>query len=227
MSEMMIAGLPVERGVFSQGRHRNWFADVVLSTAGDEELPTGRVELSLLGTTWQGYAQRHGAPYEQARLRVIGGRGKLQSKVQPRDYRVASYRQILTELIEDAGELLNIEASVGLDDMLAGWSRFRQRAIIELEQLVALRTPIDGTHWRIGQDGRVVVGPSVPTDVQQDLVFIAEWPQEHRRLYAVFDEADGANVFAGQRLPEGGIIDRIEWQITRKQLRMTTWTVEE
>ena len=146
MSEMLIAGQPVDRGIFSQGRNRNWFAEVVLATSEDEEPPTGPVELSLLGTTWQGFAVRSGAPYQQARLRIIGGRGGLTTRINPRDYRVASYRQILTELLEDAGEELNVENSVGLDDMLAGWSRFRQAAVVELEQLVAC-----GHGLRLGQ----------------------------------------------------------------------------
>jgi len=227
MSEMLIAGQPVDRGIFSQGRNRNWFAEVVLATSEDEEPPTGPVELSLLGTTWQGFAVRSGAPYQQARLRIIGGRGGLTTRINPRDYRVASYRQILTELLEDAGEELNVENSVGLDDMLAGWSRFRQAAVVELEQLVALRTPVDGTLWRMGQDGRIVVAPSVPTDLTQELVFVAGWPQEDRRLYALADESEGANVFAGQRLEDGLVIDRIEWQVKRRQLRLTAWTVPE
>jgi len=222
-----VAGITVVNGNLSEGRIGNWQGEFLLELAGEQPAPTGLAEFNLLGTTWQGYIQRSGEPYQQARVRMVGGKGKLRDKIPARDYRVCSYLQVIQETIEDAGEEINTTDSVGRFDIIDGWSRFNQRMIIELGQLIALRSQSDGTCWRMGRDGRIIVAPPVVTDVTQSLILVGDWPQEARRMYALEDEADGVNIFAGQRLEPGVLIDRIDWTIIPKKTRLTVWTVPE
>lgn len=227
MSDASLDGVPIMAGRLSECRRGNWELECLLATAGEEQPPTGEVEFQLLDTTWQGFVLRSGDPYQQNRAWVTGGKGKLTERVEPRDYRVTSFLQIVQELMDDAGEVLDFENSVGLDQMLQGWSRFRQRAIYELEQLVGLRRELDGAVWRMQRDGRLVVAPPVATDCDQNLIFVAEWPQRGQRLYALEDEADGVRIAPGQRLEPGLLIDRIDWVIKPSKLRLYVWTAPE
>lgn len=217
MSEATIGGEPVLRGYLTLPRRGAWIGDFALD---GEIAPTGTVDLVILGLTLRGTILRSGAPYLQPRVRMVGGNGALARSVEAKDYRSTAFGQIVRELLQDAGETVAEDVLVGGTDILDKWTRTTGVAALELDRLCDTR--IDGTTWRVRNDGAIEVRPLVERQNDRDYILLAEWPQEKRALFGLEDESVGLDLLPGDRLP-GGLVDSVVARMDPKQFRVEVY----
>jgi hypothetical protein len=209
MSDIVLGGLSGLRGWLRFARRGNWQGRMVMS---DDSAPAGIFTASILsGATITGFAIRSAAPYLQGQIELVGGHGNVNPDVtiDARDYRYASFSQIATEIIEDAGEIVAVDSTgtselVGIDQQLIAWTRFTGSWISELERLIATRNDPnginDGTTWKVRPaDGQIEVRPLVTQPTSPQLVLLADLVTEHRQIYALQDETQGLAIMPGDQ----------------------------
>lgn len=209
MSDVSINGVPALKWSVTFARRGNWRGSFVFT---DETVPTGAVTGSMFGDPIAGFARRSAAPYLQSQMFMVGGAGNLNQsmRVDPRDFRYASFAEIVTQLIEDGGEVVASDVLVGRDQQFSGWTRFRTPIAPELESLCGQRT--DGTDWRVRpSDGQIEVRPLQTRATSPSLVLISDHVAEHRRVYAMEDETVGLVVMPGDQF-DGITADTVEYQ---------------
>ncbi len=70
-----------------------------------------RVSLNVAGTSRVGTVIRAGAPYQQPRVRVVGGAGKLDTVIEPKDYGQTTLAAVVSDILTMAGETVgNLDA---------------------------------------------------------------------------------------------------------------------
>lgn len=214
MSSISVAGIPVDRGKIIFTRSGNWQAKFVLS---GEDVPTGQITASFWGETVSGFAFRSAAPYLQSQIYMVGGTGGLSTQTTARDYRYASFAQIVRELLSDAGETAAEDVLVGNDQQLVGWTRANGMVSAELNRLCATRT--DGTTWVVrSSDGQIEVRPPLVTPITPSVVFEADYVTLHKRVYSMDDETTGIVIKPGYQF-DGITVDSVEYIIEPDKLR--------
>lgn len=235
MSDIILGGLSGLRGWMRFTRRGNWQGQLVMS---DDSAPTGIVSGVILGSSpISGYAQRSAQPYLQGQIQIVGGRGHITPEftVQARDYRYASFAQIATEIIEDAGEVVAADVLTGSDQQLVAWTRFTGPWVDELERLIATRNDPnginDGTTWKVRlSDGQIEVRPLVTQAASPKLVFLAEIVTDGKQIFALDDETQGLVVMPGDQFVSPSdssvtiTVDTVEYQFEPDSLRVVVLT---
>jgi hypothetical protein len=223
MSDIKLGGFAIQRGRITLPRRGNWESRWAYA---DSDFPVGVFAGSILGEQITGYAKRTGAPFLEAQIQAVGGMGNITPTkvVDCRDYRYASFAQIVRELIQDAGEQVAEDVLVGIDQQLKGWTRFQGPWIAELERLIATRNDPndinDGTTWKVRlADGQIEIRPLVEQDTTPDLTILADKVTERKRIYALDDEESGLVIKPGDRF-DGIIVDTVEYQFETDATRV-------
>ena len=227
MSDVVIEGIPVMYGSLTLARRGNWQGRFAFA---DESFPEGVFTGTILGETFTGFARRSAAPLLQAQMFAVGGKGNLHAGqlVEPRDFRYASFADVVTQLIEDGGETVAADTLVGRDQQFIGWTRFQTPIVPELELLCGQRT--DGTDWRVRlNDGAIEVKPLVTRAVSPNVILLQDLVTERKRIYALEDETQGMQLLPGDVLslpgdPVGEItIDTVEYSFDPDRTRVVVY----
>jgi hypothetical protein len=167
MPDLTLAGRPVLDATIALPRVGAWLAVVHVD---DADVPAGAATLASADGALEmhGTIRRGGAFQERGRVELVGGGGGLAGEVAPRFYANAPARQVLSDLLRDAGESLSATADGPLlGTLLPAWPRARGAAG------AALATLLDalGATWRVLADGSIWVGretwPTIdPVDVE-------------------------------------------------------------
>lgn len=220
MSDAIINGIPVLKASITFARRGNWSGQFVFA---DETFPEGAFTGTILGDPIAGYARRSSAPYLQAQLLAIGGAGNLNAGklVDARDFRYASFADIVTQLIEDGGEVVADDVLVGRDQQFSGWTRFQTPIVPELELLCGQRT--DGTDWRVRpSDGKIEVRPLVTRDISPGLTLLQDHIIQRKRIYALDEETLGMQIMPGDVF-DNITADTVEYQINPESTRIIVY----
>ncbi len=214
MSSISVAGIPVDRGKIIFTRSGNWQAKFVMA---GEDFPTGKITASFWGETVTGFAFRSAAPYLQAQIYMVGGAGGLSTQTTARDYRYASFAQIVRELLDDAGEVVAEDALIGNEEQLVGWTRANGMVSAELNRLCVGRS--DGTTWVVRpSDGQIEVRPPVVTPIAPAVILEADIVTLHKRVYSLDDETAGIVIKPGYQF-DSITCDSVEYVIAPDRLR--------
>lgn len=197
-----------------------WTGDLLIST---ETVPAvgASVALTLAGVTRRGAVVHAGAEYMQARVRIVGGAGKLGTVIEPRDYRGYSAQRIAEDIIKDAGEGIGSGWSE-LSAWCAHWTRTRLPAREALWRI--MRKADVGLRWRVSTDGKLSLYRDSYATIADEAVGeqVAIWP--HDRMARVAPETGalepgvGATIFDTVRR-----VDRVLFAIRPDGLRADVW----
>lgn len=148
------ASLPVLVATITWTQRGPWVADLVLDA---EAGPTGTVVLEEGPVRLRGTATASGAFAGRASARVVGGRGKLATPVQTRQYLGAPLSLVLGDLGADSGESVAVaagSAAVGRS-VLQTWARPAESPARILDELCAA---LGADHsWRTTDAGKVEI----------------------------------------------------------------------
>lgn len=117
---------------------------------GEAVLEHGAVRLRGTLTHPSAFAGRAGAV-------LVGGKGKLSTKVQPRQYRGAPLSLILSDLSADSGELVQATTAEVGGTLIQNWARPAASPRRILDDIC--RAQGDEWSWRTTDAGAIVVGP--------------------------------------------------------------------
>lgn len=148
------SALDVMKGDLLLPYQGNWTAHVWLADA--DEIPSGQVTLSWLGTSFSGYVLRAGSTEDRISCLIVGGQGGLWKPLPSKmyDYQLA-VKLPLSEVLADAGETLSTQSSPSaLLQTLPNWIRRKGDAG---DQLNALADAVS-VLWRMLPDGTVFLG---------------------------------------------------------------------
>jgi len=230
MSDVVLGSIPAIRGNLTLRRRGNWDSRWVLDDVTENNgAPSGIVACTFWGESIAGFVLRGGAPYLQAQVQVIGGRGNItpEKTIEARDYRYASFAQIAREIVEDAGEVIAEDVLVGIDQQLVGWTRCAGPWLVELERLIGTRNDPDGvndgTTWNVRlSDGQIEIRPPVEQDTVPALQMLADHITERKRIYKLDDETAGLVIKPGDRF-EGIIADTVEYIVEQESLTVEVY----
>lgn len=177
-----------------------WVADVVTI-----EKPTGSFELG--EQTWTGTVSADGFVLDGSRYRcrVIGGKGKLATKLREKNYSGAvAWVRIAQDILRDAGEA---PGALVVDGQAAYYQRSNGTAGEALSELC----DASGATWWVSRDGLVQFARSRPTSV------VTETNAQRIAL-----DVDGTVVFNSQVADEinpgqsvdGRVITALRWELT-------------
>lgn len=130
----------------------NWSAVVALD--GEHDV-SGTVELKLGDQLFRGATKRSTPSQGRTTVQLVGGAGALRSaRVRPQQYRSATVRQIIEQLLGPIGEALSGAAGHESMDRRIDWVRTADTAARQLDLLSAHL----GLGWRVLDTGEVWVG---------------------------------------------------------------------
>lgn len=171
--------------------------------------------------TLSGFVLRSGVVAGSCKLEAVGGAGGLVELVGARSYQSAKAREVIGDLLAEAGEALDAgSARDVLDRQLEHWTRAGGRTGTALTVLVEAL----GARWRVRPNGRVWVGaetwPKMPDDFDGN-----ELDRDHAAgmvLLAPYTIALTPGV-----LLEGERVGRVEHSVGRDaDLRTVFWLEE-
>ncbi len=196
-----------------------WTAEAVVVDAsaisGAVELAIDGSELSFKGTA---VPSRTGAFLDSAVLRIVGGAGGLPKMVRPRAFANAKLRDVLSKVLEDAGEVLSASSDAGVLDLsLTRWIAIRQEVGLAIASLLAAAPA--GTNWRVLPDGSVWVGPETWPDADiGEYQLIQDFPAEGRRIIG----GEAPLLLPGTTL-DGARASYVEHRVRSSSVRSTFW----
>lgn len=160
MSELSVNGNAIVSLHADFQRENTWRADLVI----DADVTHERGDLIELadasGTVlMRGRVLRSDTPYQRCEMRLVGGYGRLATRVAPKYYRSAPARTILEDLARDSGTVF--EAGVltqpeMLTEIVA-WVRRGGEAVTALQELIRDALPTGWT-WRARPNGEMWIG---------------------------------------------------------------------
>lgn len=198
MTFARIQSIPVSRGSIRIPLVGTWEASLTV-TADDARDITGRVLLDLGGQTWSGTVLRAEADLGGlVTVRVVGGAGGLATQLEPKAYRSATRRVLLTDALEVGGESISSASDAAwLSTSVDRWTRPRQ-TVGEL-----VRAVLDGTgySWRIAADGAALFVAETWPEVSPKSTIESEDPTRDELVVALegLDVLPGVT-FAGRRI---------------------------
>lgn len=183
MADFLANGLPLCRGTLTLPCEGAWVADVFYTEDNAPEVGT-EVTLDFLGTSRIGTVIRSGNQYLAPRARIVGGKGKLETLLDPRDYRGYAYGRIAEDALQDAGEIVG-DGWNELSSMAINYSRAQGSPLQTLRTI--LRLVGAGYFWRMSDDGKATLYKDIQGASVSPLSDLAIWPQEGRLLVAPLD----------------------------------------
>ncbi len=214
MSYCTANGKPVVEARISLPRIGVWSADLVI----DMRDPIGqRVSITLDGgLTLQGTAVRSGVVDDVARVRVLGGAGKMNKVLPPKAYVNTPLRLSLSDIAREAGETLSSSISPALlGTLLPHWTRFESKASNSLREL------IDGVaeSWRILPDGKLWIGAEAwPDSKVRNFSMISNDPILDRVIVSM----DTPSLLPGERF-RAKSVSYVEHTFASDKLRTQVW----
>lgn len=210
------AGSPVLRGSVHLPRVGAWQADLELDV---DVVPTGEVELRVgRALTLRGTVVSGGLFAGEARVRVVGGRGKLSTELPARWYVGAPLSLVLGGVADEAGERLSttIDAVLLATPMLPAWGRTAGPAALALQQLAQTIS----VSWRVLPDGTLWLGEErwPAATGMADLVVLDEHRGEGRLLLST----EEPTLLPGQQLAQGKV-SSVTYELSPSALRADVW----
>lgn len=200
-------GAPVVEARISLPRVGVWSAVVVVeqeeALSGAATLSFGDGEASLVGTS------RHaGAVVAAANAFVVGGADGMGTQARPRFYRQAQVKDVVNDLLADAGEVLASTADASLlATRLPFWTTMAQPVGEAVANL--LRACSGSPLWRVLRSGAVWLGSEAWPSQSGSYVVTEEKPEEQ----VLFASMDWPCIWPGEKLSDGRKVDRVEYQI--------------
>jgi hypothetical protein len=210
--------LPVLSATITWTQRGPWVVDVILDA---EAPPTGLVVLEEGAVRLRGTVSTSGAFAGRASARVVGGRGKLATPVQTRQYLGAPLSLVLGDLGADSGESVVAPDSTVGGSLLQTWARPAESPARILDELcLALGS---GYSWRTTDAGKV------------ELV-LETWPTVTPSRARVLDEdsASGVLIVDDEALElrpgtvwDGRRITAVQVQWSSGRTRSRVWTLRD
>jgi hypothetical protein len=126
-----------------------WTLDAHVHVSSDDMVPSGAITIDVYGRSFSGTVTRKDLVSTGAAVRVVGGKGKLESHLKaPKAYRNVSAKTILTEILSAVGE------SMGTCDahQIADWSLDAGRPACSLLTDLANHC---GMQWSVEDGGAI------------------------------------------------------------------------
>lgn len=180
---------PVTEGIIHLPRVGVWHANLILIAYG-VPAQSGKVVVTL-GDENQGtplsFSGTFGAngPTQRGTLRVHinGGGGGLSTVLTPKGYRAVPLQIPMTDLLNDAGEVLSPTADPNvLAAQLPFWVRIQQTAALGLSSLLQ----VTGTTWRVLPDGTIWFGTETYPTGSMSLVQVHFEPELNRYYFVSY-----------------------------------------
>jgi hypothetical protein len=208
MSFLQVNGCACIRGRITLPLTGAWVADVVSNTessVGAFPPPGSSATVQFGQQSFQGVVRRSSNPFGTIFARLIGGAGGLPGMLPPLSYQNTTVNQVLSDLLQAAGERLSPMSDENLlSQELAFWVRPQAPAWQSLAVLVDCLDS-DGT-WRVLPDGTIWVGVnSWPQTNLESFELLSFLPHELRaEIYT-----DNPTLMPGQSFL-GGDVSSIE-----------------
>ena len=210
----------VVKGTVTIPRFGAWTADLSVDNDEDFEDPL-TLEIGD-GLEMVCAVDRQEVIFGKMEIRIVGGAGGLKTILTPKHYTGPTIREVLTDIVQEAGETISSEAEASvLDVPLEHWTTTpipAGRMITELVKHAAA-----GTVWRIRPDGAIWMGVDAFDDAELDDII-----DESR------DGADGSIELAtdfpslqpGVSIEEREV-DYVEHVIKAEKIRTFVWLRDE
>lgn len=156
MADFTLGGVPILSGNVNLPRIGAWTMDAYLQTT-IAPLRGTTTTLALKDRLMLGTVVASSADYLQVKCRVVGGRGKLNNILSPRDYRGYQASEIAQDALRDAGEVPGQWSA--LDVYCAHWTRSQGPCRGTLRRLARLWQNDDVV---VGEDEVIAAGATVP-----------------------------------------------------------------
>ncbi|MGB0890536.1 MAG: hypothetical protein ACPGWS_09655 [Solirubrobacterales bacterium] len=185
-------------GEVIQPRVGPWRAYLRL-TNGEAEDVTGAVTIEMGGRTMIGTSCDVGkSKGAQVSVSVCAGAGGMTETVSTRSYRTSTVREIVTDILSDAGETLSATADTAtLDSVKPRWALLVGSASDALTRLL----DSVGAVWRFADDGTVWLGPETWPTVEPEHVVVEETPEDATMAIATESGTVApGTTFAGQHV---------------------------
>lgn len=157
----------------------------------------------------------------QTRLRIVAGADGLRKLAKPKHYVSPSVRQVLSDLLVDAGEVLSPTSPTDvIGETLNAWTTLALPTGI---MVAALVSQVPGAAWRHLPDGTVWVGKETWPDsgfTDDTSRLIEEDPENASLLYGL----DEPTLLPGTTI-DGHRADIVVHTIDPEQTRTRVWTV--
>jgi hypothetical protein len=217
MSVLTVENLDVIEAHVVMPRIGAWVADLVLDSEsaladGAEVTLSAADGIELKGTVLPG---RSSVFVGANTARVVAGKAGLSKPASPRYYSGALFRDVLSGLMNDAGESLAMSADAGvLSAMLESWLVLRQPISRALTVLLERAAPT-GTSWRVLADGALWIGAE-------------SWPTTSARFELLAQRGADATaelgvetitIMPGMIVPDVGKASHVEHWIGRDRIR--------
>jgi len=120
-----------------------------------EEPIAGAVTLVIDGVTWKGTVSKGDYHAGRVHMQVVGGAGKLATKLDTKHYKGATLGSVVNDLMRETGETLSATSDRRVNShAVARWSRPAGKASVALKQV----SDELGLVWRVLRDGTVWLG---------------------------------------------------------------------
>lgn len=206
MSAATLAGYPLVSAVLLLPFSGRWRGTFVVDA---DEIPTGTVELVLLGTAYTGTVVRGGSVGGEVTLRVVGGSGGYLDELAPKNWlNGVTVGALLRETLGQVKEGLASSSDPSLTGLLLPrWTRPRGPANEECARIVG---KVDGTLRQL-PDGTFCLCKDTWTEVSPSYELIDVIPTEQRAVIS----AEEIDVRPGQVLIEHGFrVVEVEHRVT-------------
>lgn len=182
MGAITLSGLAVLGGKLTMPARGAWTLECEVDSAKPPEAGAPAV-LSWSGLRFVGTVRTSGAFSGRAKLKVVGGAGGLQKKLQQRAYGgLLSARKIFEDILRDAGETASGKVTLAGD--LDRWIRPEQSGSQSLDELC----DEFGASWRVLADGTIWAGEET-------------WPAEASVFRKLSEDQARGNIVAAPDKP--------------------------
>jgi hypothetical protein len=210
------AGHPVVWATLRLPRSGAWKADLEVGVA---EALSGKVDLHLGDTVFQGTVASGAVTQGVFRARMVAGANGLRTKVTPRHYSSPTFGVVLRDIAKDAGETISATASAAiLGIQFEHWTTISMPAAQAIYCLME-HAAADAT-WRLLADGSIWLGTDAFADAGLiDVAELDESPQD-----GVVDLGMATSViFPGTKIG-ARLVDSVELSVSGQGMRAKIWT---
>jgi hypothetical protein len=197
-----------------------WIADA--ESSSDTNI-TGAAKITDGTNEWKGTIIRSGVVAGVCSMLVVGGSGGLRKGARAQSYTGAGARQIVTDILNEAGEKPAQKAltAPALRTVLQHWTRLGNTAMRPVtygEQLAHVLEHVGAT-WRVLPDGTIWIGsPTFVAAKPAGLVEIIREPAHER----VNVELDGLDLLPDTSL-KGDRVGDVEYRVDANGIKATYW----
>lgn len=192
-----------------------WVADLRVDSTTALE---GNVRLDIGGgaLVLDGVARRSGVWGDTAILRVVAGKGGMKGQTTPKFYRLASVRQIVKDILAQAGEALSERADPGvLGKLIDAHCQIQRSCAAALSDLCEGI----GAAWRALPDGTIWVGIDTWTArIADPGVLMSSDPRAQCDVYS----AEDPSIVPGTTI-DGRHVSFVEHSVSNDRVESTIW----